>query len=109
MPTSRALKRPTDGGDSPIESPSGPKMKLARLDRGPEDFSSVVKSKLQSYTRTGQACDRCKVCSAPSPNCAAVASSSHLVHGAPTYSTCGLLLRCERFDAMLFPKDAPTA
>lgn len=27
----------------------------------PNDFSSVVKSKLQSYTRTGQACDRCKV------------------------------------------------
>ncbi|OAA55262.1 c6 zinc finger domain containing protein [Niveomyces insectorum RCEF 264] len=26
-----------------------------------DDFSSVVKSKLLSYTRTGQACDRCKV------------------------------------------------
>ncbi|EPE09805.1 transcription factor [Ophiostoma piceae UAMH 11346] len=26
-----------------------------------DDFSAVVKSKLQSYTRTGQACDRCKV------------------------------------------------
>lgn len=37
------------------------KMKLPRLDRGQEDFSSVVKNRLQSYTRTGQACDRCKV------------------------------------------------
>ena len=26
-----------------------------------DDFSAVVKNKLQSYTRTGQACDRCKV------------------------------------------------
>lgn len=26
-----------------------------------EEFSAVVKSKVQSYTRTGQACDRCKV------------------------------------------------
>jgi hypothetical protein len=30
-------------------------------DGAPNDFSSVVKSKLSSYTRTGQACDRCKV------------------------------------------------
>lgn len=36
-------------------------MKLARSDRGHEDFSSVVKNRLQSYSRTGQACDRCKV------------------------------------------------
>ncbi|CAK7266656.1 hypothetical protein SEPCBS57363_002200 [Sporothrix epigloea] len=26
-----------------------------------DEYSSVVKNKLQSYTRTGQACDRCKV------------------------------------------------
>lgn len=35
--------------------------KQPRLERGPDDFSSVVKNRLQSYTRTGQACDRCKV------------------------------------------------
>lgn len=39
----------------------GGKAKLPRLDRGGDDFSSVVKNRLQSYTRTGQACDRCKV------------------------------------------------
>lgn len=27
----------------------------------PEEFSNAVKKKLQSSTRTGQACDRCKV------------------------------------------------
>lgn len=37
------------------------KAKLPRVERGPENFSQVVKNKLQSYTRTGQACDRCKV------------------------------------------------
>ncbi|KAK4144023.1 uncharacterized protein C8A04DRAFT_11915 [Dichotomopilus funicola] len=62
MPQARPLKRPSDAGDVPGGSDAAaPKAKLARLDRGPEEFSSVVKSKLQSYTRTGQACDRCKV------------------------------------------------
>lgn len=28
----------------------------------PEEFSNAVKKRLQSSTRTGQACDRCKVC-----------------------------------------------
>lgn len=46
-------------------SSSASKAKLPRLERGPEDFSLVVKNKLQSYTRTGQACDRCKVCDYP--------------------------------------------
>ncbi|KAH7156760.1 hypothetical protein EDB81DRAFT_685443 [Dactylonectria macrodidyma] len=64
----RPAKRPADSGDD--ESPgsgngngSGPgaKVKLPRLERGTDDFSSVVKNRLQSYTRTGQACDRCKV------------------------------------------------
>ena len=65
MSSDRPLKRSNDAlldspnGDSPSSATS--KVKLPRLDRGPEDFSSVVKSKLQSYTRTGQACDRCKV------------------------------------------------
>ncbi|KAK4097422.1 hypothetical protein N658DRAFT_478881 [Parathielavia hyrcaniae] len=61
MPQARPLKRPSDAGDVPADTGSAPKVKLARLERGPEDFSNVVKTKLQSYTRTGQACDRCKV------------------------------------------------
>jgi formamidopyrimidine-DNA glycosylase len=61
MPQGRPLKRPSDAGDVAADA-SAPKVKLARLERGPEDFSNVVKTKLQSYTRTGQACDRCKVC-----------------------------------------------
>ncbi|KAI6313523.1 hypothetical protein MCOR23_006634 [Pyricularia oryzae] len=43
------------------ESPISTKVKLPKFERDTEDFSSVVKSKLQAYTRTGQACDRCKV------------------------------------------------
>lgn len=57
-------KRAADDGsgdDEPSAPGPGAKMKLPRLDRGSEDFSSVVKNRLQSYTRTGQACDRCKV------------------------------------------------
>ncbi|GAB1309828.1 Transcriptional activator acu-15 [Madurella fahalii] len=61
MPQARPPKRPSDAGDVVTDGASAPKVKLARLERGPEDFSNVVKSKLQSYTRTGQACDRCKV------------------------------------------------
>ncbi len=38
--------RPDSYGDSSLKLPK---------------FSRVVKRKLQSYTRTGQACDRCKV------------------------------------------------
>ncbi|KAG6022983.1 hypothetical protein E4U19_002450 [Claviceps sp. Clav32 group G5] len=61
---SRPAKRSADGGgasdDDAHLSCSG-KMKLARAERGPEDFSSVVKNRLLSYSRTGQACDRCKV------------------------------------------------
>ncbi|KAL2022114.1 hypothetical protein VTK56DRAFT_6158 [Thermocarpiscus australiensis] len=61
MPQARGAKRPSDAGETPADSCAAPKVKLARLERGPGDFSNVVKSKLQSYTRTGQACDRCKV------------------------------------------------
>ncbi|KAL2168540.1 hypothetical protein VTG60DRAFT_7145 [Thermothelomyces hinnuleus] len=62
MPQPRPPKRPSDAGDGSADSAApAPKVKLARLERGPEEFSNVVKSKLQSYTRTGQACDRCKV------------------------------------------------
>ncbi|GAP85250.1 putative transcription factor [Rosellinia necatrix] len=70
MPPGRPPKRPgetdiavLDGSGSGATTTT--KCKLPRLDRGERpgraDFSSVVKSKLQSYTRTGQACDRCKV------------------------------------------------
>ncbi|KAK8099866.1 hypothetical protein PG999_010240 [Apiospora kogelbergensis] len=74
MAPGRPPKRP---GDAEYDIPeSHNKCKLPKLDRmsssssgggggggggAPNDFSSVVKSKLQSYTRTGQACDRCKV------------------------------------------------
>ncbi|KAI1384240.1 fungal-specific transcription factor domain-containing protein [Hypoxylon trugodes] len=63
MPPGRPPKRPGDAADID-SSDATTKCKLPRLDRdrtAPNDFSSVVKSKLQSYTRTGQACDRCKV------------------------------------------------
>lgn len=58
----RPPKRAAGNGedDGTIQAPG--KVKLPRLERGPDDFSSVVKNRLQSYTRTGQACDRCKVC-----------------------------------------------
>ncbi|KAI7771808.1 hypothetical protein LZL87_006084 [Fusarium oxysporum] len=57
----RPPKRAASNGedDGTIQAPG--KVKLPRLERGPDDFSSVVKNRLQSYTRTGQACDRCKV------------------------------------------------
>ncbi|KAI0799180.1 fungal-specific transcription factor domain-containing protein [Xylaria sp. FL0064] len=74
MPPGRPPKRPGDAdiavhdglrSASLSSTAAGTKCKLPRLDRGDRsgraDFSSVVKSKLQSYTRTGQACDRCKV------------------------------------------------
>ncbi|KAL1837599.1 hypothetical protein VTJ49DRAFT_3617 [Mycothermus thermophilus] len=61
MPQARPPKRPSDAGDGAVDGAPPPKVKVTRLERGPEDFSSVVKTKLQSYTRTGQACDRCKV------------------------------------------------
>lgn len=65
-----SAKRPVERGESSGEdsparsaagSQSGARPKVARVERPTEDFSSVVKNRLQSYTRTGQACDRCKV------------------------------------------------
>lgn len=41
-------------------SPSGTAGKV-KTEQKPEDFSNSVKKRLQSSTRTGQACDRCKV------------------------------------------------
>lgn len=42
-------------------SPSGTPGKIVKTEQKPEDFSNSVKKRLQSSTRTGQACDRCKV------------------------------------------------
>ena len=42
-------------------SPSGTPGKTVKSEQKPEDFSNSVKKRLQSSTRTGQACDRCKV------------------------------------------------
>ncbi|KAI9170760.1 Transcriptional activator protein acu-15 [Paramyrothecium foliicola] len=57
----RSTDGPTSDDPSSTQTAAAGKLKLPRLDRGPDDFSSVVKNRLQSYTRTGQACDRCKV------------------------------------------------
>ncbi|KAF9872576.1 transcription factor [Colletotrichum karsti] len=66
----RPPKRPAEAGDpattdadtAAAAAVAAGKVKLPRLDKGgQEDFSSVVKNRLSSYTRTGQACDRCKV------------------------------------------------
>ncbi|SPQ17596.1 47c71b1c-bf47-4f37-96ba-12ec30c024a3 [Thermothielavioides terrestris] len=73
-------KRRSNAGDDAPNGASAPKVKLPRLERAPEDFSNVVKSKLQSYTRTGQACDRCKVrkirCDALPEGCSHCASQN---------------------------------
>lgn len=42
-------------------SPTGTPAKLPKQETKPETFSNSVKKRLQSSTRTGQACDRCKV------------------------------------------------
>ncbi|KAF4450940.1 hypothetical protein F53441_6001 [Fusarium austroafricanum] len=57
----RPPKRAASNGEDDAQIQAPGKVKLPRLERGPDDFSSVVKNRLQSYTRTGQACDRCKV------------------------------------------------
>ncbi|KAI9850023.1 MAG: hypothetical protein M1838_006196 [Thelocarpon superellum] len=52
-------KRPSTGAPGP-GMPSASKQPKGDY-HGPDDFSSSVKKKLASSTRTGQACDRCKV------------------------------------------------
>lgn len=59
----------------------------------PEEFSNAVKKKLQSSTRTGQACDRCKV------------SHRSVNRLPPTHPLS--LRRSERLDAMAFQEDVP--
>lgn len=91
----RPPKRPASNGedDGPVQAPG--KVKLPRLERGPDDFSSVVKNRLQSYTRTGQACDRCKV--------------RHGQGGFLRRDTNRALYRFARSDAMLSQRDVPIA
>lgn len=74
-------KRPADYDDSDDDhqnpSSSGAKMKLPRLGPSgdPRQFSKVIKTRLKSCTRTGQACDRCKVCKTRyNPPCALLCS-----------------------------------
>ncbi|KAI9742897.1 MAG: hypothetical protein M1818_003626 [Claussenomyces sp. TS43310] len=43
------------------ETPGGTPAKVPKTETRPEDFSNSVKRRLQSSTRTGQACDRCKI------------------------------------------------
>ncbi|KAL1630073.1 hypothetical protein SLS54_000933 [Diplodia seriata] len=50
-------KRPPPSGATPTGTPKHPKTEHQSSD----DFSSSVKKKLSASTRTGQACDRCKV------------------------------------------------
>lgn len=114
MPPGRPPKRASDGSEGlESDSPSGAKPKQARIERGPEDFSSVVKNKLQSYTRTGQACDRCKVGfnSVTPPFYLSMVSGSEdaCVCVAEADSDLYLSHRFAKSDAMLFPKDALTA
>jgi hypothetical protein len=58
-PGPRVPKRPSSNG----ELDSGDEDDAPRPKRGPAepDFSGIVRNKLHQYTRTGQACDRCKV------------------------------------------------
>lgn len=59
MPPRPPVKRPSDD-ESPGQTGVG-RMKLQRVDRGPDEFSGLVRDRMNSNTRTGQACDRCKV------------------------------------------------
>ncbi|KAL1866235.1 hypothetical protein VTK73DRAFT_4850 [Phialemonium thermophilum] len=61
MSSGRPPKRPSPTPEDPVSPGGRSKSKLPRLERPPQDFSKAVQSKLKAYTRTGQACDRCKV------------------------------------------------
>lgn len=78
-------KRPASG--SPGIPPGAKAVKTENF--GGENFSHQVKEKLKTSTRTGQACDRCKVC-------------MFLV--AITDRT-DVLTRFARSDAMAYPED----
>ncbi|KAL9000990.1 MAG: hypothetical protein Q9169_000474 [Polycauliona sp. 2 TL-2023] len=53
-----SLKRPSD--DDPPPSRSG-KVPKTRVDGSPADYSNHVRKKIISSSRTGQACDRCRI------------------------------------------------
>lgn len=58
LPASRAtLPIAMPGQKRPAPESNGKPIKAEQ----PEEFSNAVKKRLQSSTRTGQACDRCKV------------------------------------------------
>lgn len=78
---------------SPGESNGNPSKQIKT--EQPEEFSNAVKKKLQSSTRTGQACDRCKV------------SDRSLLR--PPDANPLSLFRFERSDAMDFRADVPLA
>ncbi|KAH6669576.1 fungal-specific transcription factor domain-containing protein [Halenospora varia] len=58
--TTSATTMPGSSKRSASGEPSTASVKQPRAEH-PEEFSNAVKKKLQSSTRTGQACDRCKV------------------------------------------------
>ncbi|KAK2025974.1 hypothetical protein LX32DRAFT_642218 [Colletotrichum zoysiae] len=68
MPSRRPLKRPVEVVESPQDRLEPASVKLPRLEKEPEEFLQIVKTKLQSNSRTGQACDRCKTTSADRPS-----------------------------------------
>lgn len=82
-------------------STSQGKVKLPRIDsKNQEDFSAQVKNRLNQYTRTGQACDRCKVRPPLLP----------LFQGVLPFPKLTLsVARSGKFDAMPSPKVAHTA
>jgi len=87
MPPGRPSKRIGESVDGDSSDEHGVKVKSQRTQKATpqNDFSSVVKSKLQSYTRTGQACDRCKV-----SNIEAYAGGSRLATNLPLPAIGGL-------------------
>lgn len=54
MPQKRNASGEPNGSNAPVA-------KHIKSEQHPEEFSNTVKKKLQASTRTGQACDRCKV------------------------------------------------
>lgn len=54
MPQKRNASGEPNGSIAPVA-------KQIKSEQHPEEFSNTVKKKLQASTRTGQACDRCKV------------------------------------------------
>jgi hypothetical protein len=66
--------------------PNSAPVKQPKTER-PEEFSKQVRSKLQGSSRTGQACDRCKVCIAVDLN-PKTPSPTTVVSVNTNYSSC---------------------